>query len=93
MGMGECSKKLPISPPDPQECLVKSMNDYIKTTTNYRNRVLGVGYATHSGFTVSLWQLTINFRLGNFSGQLAICNNTMHDDLRFVTLRPPCTPR
>ena len=26
MGMGECSKKLPISPPDPQECFVKSMN-------------------------------------------------------------------
>ena len=25
MGMRECSKKLPISPPDPQECFVKSM--------------------------------------------------------------------
>ena len=23
MGMGECSKKLPISPPDPQECFCK----------------------------------------------------------------------
>ena len=33
MGMGECSKKLPISPPDPQECFVKSMNMLVQANT------------------------------------------------------------